>query len=56
MHTTNRLNKKGDIPGWVYIIGLIVGLIIVGFFLWVSLKSQQANIGILEAIGNAFRR
>jgi len=43
-------NKKGDIPGWAYIIALIIGLFILLLGLYVAWKSGQKQTGILEEV------
>ncbi len=43
-------NKKGDIPGWVQIIGLIIGLFALIFLIWLSIKSGQTGVEVLTEI------
>jgi len=40
-----KMKKKASIPGWIYIVGLIIGLFVIAFFIWVTVKSggQQAD-------------
>jgi len=38
-----KKNKKAQVPGWIYIIGLIIGLFVIAFFIWVTVKSGGAQ-------------
>jgi hypothetical protein len=41
-------NKKADLPGWVYVIALIIGLFVLLFAIWISAKAGQKQAGWLE--------
>ena len=47
MYTIYRLiksmldSKKGDIPGWMYIIGLILGLFALIMIIYITVKSGK---------------
>jgi hypothetical protein len=41
--------KAQEIPGWAYIVGLIVGLIGLVVLIWISIKSGKA--GIQQLVG-----
>jgi hypothetical protein len=41
-------NKKADIPMWGYIVALTIGLFVIAFIIFVSLKSKG---GILSMLG-----
>ncbi|MEM4246732.1 MAG: hypothetical protein QXR48_00455 [Candidatus Woesearchaeota archaeon] len=41
-------NKKGDIPGWAYVIALIIGLFVLLFAIWLIAKAGQRQAAWLE--------
>jgi hypothetical protein len=43
-------SRKGDIPGWAYVIALIIGLFVLLFAIWIAAKSGQKQSGWLEQI------
>ena len=44
-------NKKAmEIPGWIYVIGLIIGLLVILLIIWISAKSGQKATGLLDTI------
>jgi len=43
-------NKKGDIPGWAYIIAMVIGLFILLVAIYTAWKSGQKQTGILEDV------
>ncbi len=43
-------SKKGDLPGWTYIIALILGLFVLIFAIWIAAKAGQKQTGILGGI------
>lgn len=41
-------NSAGqELPGWAFIIGLILGLFAIAFLVWLALKSGKATLGPL---------
>jgi len=36
--------KKGEIPGWAYIVGLIVGLIALIILIYIAAKSGRTTV------------
>lgn len=45
-------NRKAgiDVPGWAYLIALIIGLFVLLFAIWLAAKSGQTQISWLEKI------
>ncbi|MBI4146513.1 hypothetical protein HY489_04200 [Candidatus Woesearchaeota archaeon] len=49
MYKSDRVNKKGqEIPGWMFIIGIILGLLGLGVLIYIAMKSGRLGS---EAIG-----
>ncbi|MBW2978748.1 hypothetical protein KY304_01395 [Candidatus Woesearchaeota archaeon] len=45
------MNKKAmEIPGWGYVIALIIGLFLLLFIWWIFTKSGQEMVGILRGV------
>ena len=42
-------NKKASMPGWVYVVGIIIGLFVLMLIIWVSVKSKGHTEGLLSA-------
>ena len=47
-----RLHKKAI--GVKYLVGLILGLFILGFILWIIFRTQKENFDLLATIKNFF--
>jgi len=45
-----KKNKKASVPGWIYLIGLIIGLFVIALFIWVTVKSGGAQSELLSGI------
>ena len=45
-----RLNKKGDVPGWAYVVGLVLGLIFIIILGVIIAKSAGVQVDILKGI------
>jgi hypothetical protein len=44
-------NRKAmEIPGWVYVIALIIGLFVLLFAIWLTAKAGQKQAGWMEWI------
>lgn len=43
-------SKKGDIPGWSYIVALIIGLLVIAFIVWLAVKSGSKQVDLLGQI------
>lgn len=42
-------SKTGqDLPGWAFIVALIIGLFVLGFLVWLAVKGGRASV---EQIG-----
>ena len=44
-------SKKGDLPGWSFIVGLIIVLMAVILLIWLAVKSGRAGIEQIEGFG-----
>lgn len=50
MRCNNRLkcmldSKLGqELPGWTYIVGLILGLFVLAFLIWLAVKSGKLSV------------
>ncbi|MBN1644478.1 hypothetical protein JW851_00360 [Candidatus Woesearchaeota archaeon] len=44
------MNKNADVPGWAYVIALIIGFIVLLFVIWLSTKSGQGMVETLRGI------
>jgi len=42
--------KAQEFPGWFVILGLILGLLILAFLIWLSIKSGQKSADVLTQI------
>jgi len=42
--------KAQEFPGWFVILGLILGLLILAFLIWLSVKSGQKSADVLTQI------
>jgi uncharacterized protein (DUF983 family) len=45
-----KKNKRAEVPGWAYIVALIIGLFVIAFFIWVAAKSGGQQISWLSKI------
>lgn len=43
--------KGQELPGWAYIVGLIIGLFALIFIIWLSLKSGKTGAELLLPFG-----
>ncbi len=41
-------DKRADLPGWSYVIALIIGLFVIAFLIWLAIKSTGKQVDILE--------
>ncbi len=47
MHKNNWLNRKAqDLPGWGYVVALILGLFLILFLIWLAVKSGNASVDL----------
>ena len=46
-------NKKATI-GWGYVVALIIGLIVIGLIIYISLKSKWKILDIIENFAGMF--
>ena len=46
----NRKALMQDIPGWIYVIALIIGLFVLLFAIWIAAKSGQKSTSFLEKL------
>ncbi len=42
--------KATEIPGWAYVIALIIGLFVLLFAIWIAAKAGQKQVGFLGQI------
>lgn len=42
---------KGEIPGWAFVIGLILGLFALVFLIWLAVKSGKTSSELLIPFG-----
>lgn len=47
-----KLHKKAIVAK--YIVALILGLVVLGFILWIIIKSQKESLSLLETIKSYF--
>jgi len=46
-----KMNKKAfELPGWAYVIGLIIALFVLLFVIWLSTKSGYSMVDNLRGI------
>lgn len=46
-----KMNKKGfELPGWAYVIGLVIALFVILFVLWLSTKSGYSMVDTLRGL------
>lgn len=41
-------NKKADMPGWSYVVAIIIGLFVIAFIIWVAVKSGGKQVELLS--------
>lgn len=41
-------SKKADMPGWSYIVAMIIGLFVIAFIIWVAVKSGGKQVELLN--------
>ena len=47
-------NKKAtSIPGWIYVIALIIGLFVIALIIWITVKSGGKMSGFLDILKGA---
>ena len=44
------MNKKADLPGWSYVIALVIGIALLLLVIWLSNKSGQGIVETLKSI------
>ena len=42
--------KKASLPGWAYIVALIIGLFVIAFLIWLAVKATGKQIEILDIL------
>ena len=47
---TLQKNKRADLPGWTYIVGLILGLFAIIFLIWLSIKAGHTSVDQLNIL------
>ncbi len=52
MSCFNKLNKKAI--GWPYVVGLIIGLVVLIFLLFIMFKGKNALLSLAKALGEIF--
>ncbi len=46
-----KMNKKAfELPGWAYVIGLVIALFVILFVLWLSTKSGYSMVDTLRGL------
>lgn len=58
MHLYNRIKKnlfkKGELPGWSAIVGLIIGLFVILALIYISFKSKDFLLDKVQFLRNIF--
>jgi amino acid transporter len=49
-----KLNKKGDIPGWAIVVGLIIGLFVIFAVWYISIKGKNFLMDAFQGLRNMF--
>ena len=49
-----KSKKAMDLPGWGYVIALIIGLFVIGLIVWVTIKSGGNMRNWLDVLKGAF--
>ncbi|MBW3001719.1 hypothetical protein KY338_00995 [Candidatus Woesearchaeota archaeon] len=44
------MNKKAEMPGWAYVVALIIGLLVIILIIWIATKSSSTTKGYLDII------
>ncbi|MBD3304648.1 hypothetical protein GF343_05915 [Candidatus Woesearchaeota archaeon] len=44
------LNKKAEMPGWAYVVALIIGLLVLILIIWIATKSSSTIKGYLDIV------
>lgn len=50
MHRRNIMKKAQEFPGWFVILGMILGLLILVFLIWLSVKSGQKGAEVITQL------
>lgn len=45
-----KMNKNGELPGWAYVIGLVIALVVLLFVIWISVKSGSSITDSLRGL------
>ena len=44
------MDKKAELPGWTYVVALIIGLVVILLGIWIFTKSGQGIVETLRGI------
>jgi len=44
------MNKKASMPGWAYVVALIIGLFVIILIIWIAIKSGSTTKGYLDIV------
>ena len=47
MLNRTKINKKADMPGWSYVVGLIIGLFVIALIIFIATKSKDSILKLL---------
>ncbi|MBI5065844.1 hypothetical protein HZA97_06415 [Candidatus Woesearchaeota archaeon] len=42
-----KWNSRGDTPMWEYLVAIILGLLALGFLMWLAVKATTTGINLL---------
>ena len=45
-------NKKASLPGWTYVVALIIGILVLVLIIWMVTKSGSTTKGYLDIVKN----
>jgi len=50
MTLIKKMNRKADLPGWSYIVALIISLFVIALVIYMSWKSKTTILELLRAL------
>jgi len=48
------MHKRGEVPGWAVVIGLIIGLFVIFAVWYISIKGKNSLIDTFRGLANIF--
>lgn len=43
-------SRKGDMPGWSIVVGMVLAIIVLIFLIWLALRSGKAGVDVISEL------